>query len=202
MAVIRFNDGYNAVNNIFTSLQQSSSFTRTQEAFRQFDNKRIINSSDPKAWEDTFIKEEMSNAILSEQIVEYGYGYSHRKYSGTESMIANQGFPMIKRILAMMIRIFCNHKTSEFHKYNKYTRGISDQFCINYIVFHFSGKFTFPLNLRQVLTQCNLLQLLNCQIRNSDLLITSVLRLLALHVSRTLRIRTRAFSPRRWGITI
>ena len=32
--------------------------------------------------------------------------------------------------------------------------------------------------------------------------ITSVLRLLALRVLRTLRIRTRAFGPRRWGITI
>ena len=92
MAVIRFNDGYNAVHNIFTSLHQSGSFTRTQEAFRQFDNKRITNSSDSKAWEDTFGKEEMSNAILRKQISKYGHGYSSGNYSGAESMIANQGF--------------------------------------------------------------------------------------------------------------
>ena len=91
MAVIRFNDGYNAVHNIFTSSHQSGSFTRTQEAFRLFDNKRITNSSDPKAWENTFGKEKMSNATLRRQIAKYGHGYSSGKYSGAESMIANQG---------------------------------------------------------------------------------------------------------------
>ena len=44
LAIIRYNDEYKAVLNIFSSFSQSGHFTRAQEAFRLHDNKRIMAS--------------------------------------------------------------------------------------------------------------------------------------------------------------
>ena len=81
LAIIRYNQGYKAVQTIFQSFCQSDPFLRMKEAFRLFDNRRIMTSKYAIPWKDTFAEEEMRKAKLEQQIAEYGSGYSHGKYS-------------------------------------------------------------------------------------------------------------------------
>ena len=59
LAIIRYNDGYNGVWNIFQSFCQSEPFIHTKEAFRLLDNIRIMTSKNPIPWKDSFAEEEM-----------------------------------------------------------------------------------------------------------------------------------------------
>ena len=52
-----------------------------KEAFRLFDNRRIMTSKSAIPWKYTFAEEEIRKAKLEQQIAEYGSGYSHGKYS-------------------------------------------------------------------------------------------------------------------------
>ena len=47
LAIIRYNEGYKAVQNIIISFSQSDPFIRTQEAFRLLGSKRILSSRNP-----------------------------------------------------------------------------------------------------------------------------------------------------------
>ena len=59
LAIIRFNDGYNSVLNIFKSFQSNNPFIRTKEGCRLLDNKRIQNSKHPTPSTDTYAAEKM-----------------------------------------------------------------------------------------------------------------------------------------------
>ena len=87
LAVIRYNDGYQAVQNIFRSFSQSDPFICTKEAFRLLDNRRIMASKVPSPWQDTFAEEEMDEAKLSRQRAMHRQGYLHRQYSGAQPVI-------------------------------------------------------------------------------------------------------------------
>ena len=97
LAIIRYNDGFKAVPNIFQSFSPSNPLIRTKEAFRPMDNKRIMTSKNPIPWKDTFAKKEMNKAKLREQKSKYGDGL----------WMWMCMFQMFKRILKMIIRIFC-----------------------------------------------------------------------------------------------
>ena len=60
LVIIRYNDGYKAVHNIYSSFSQSGHFTRAQEAFRLLDNKRIMASGSIEREKETTIDEETS----------------------------------------------------------------------------------------------------------------------------------------------
>ena len=64
LAVIRYNDGYQAVQNIFRRFSQSDPCICTKEAFRLLDNRRIMASKVPSPWQDTFAGEEMDGRSL------------------------------------------------------------------------------------------------------------------------------------------
>ena len=82
LAIIRYNDGYKAVLNIFSSFSQSGHFTRAQEAFRLHDNKRIMASGSIERKKVTTTDEETSTMQRSNQIAMHGKGYSTGAYSG------------------------------------------------------------------------------------------------------------------------
>ena len=86
LAIIRYNDGYKAVQNIFDRFSTSNPFIRTKEAFRQLDNDRIINSKDPTPWRDTYSQEQARMAKQKDQMDKYGTGYSHGMYSRSHSV--------------------------------------------------------------------------------------------------------------------
>ena len=88
LAIIRYNDGFKAVENIFRSFSPSNPLIRTKEAFRLMDNKRIKTSKNPIPWKDTYAKEQMNEAKLREQKSKYGEGYSHGNYS--KSLIVDE----------------------------------------------------------------------------------------------------------------
>ena len=46
-----------------------------------------MNSKKPSPWTDTFAEEEMNQAERREQILKFGDGYSHGRYSLTKSVI-------------------------------------------------------------------------------------------------------------------
>ena len=81
MAVIRYNDGYQAVQNIFRSFSQSDPLICTKEAFRLLDNRRIMASKVPSPWQDTFAEEEMDEAKLSRQRAMHGSGVASNTHS-------------------------------------------------------------------------------------------------------------------------
>ena len=88
LAIIRYNDGLKAVENIFQSFSPTNPLIRTKEAFRLMHNKRIKTSKNPIPWKDTYAKEQMNEAKLREQKSKYGEGYSHGNYS--KSLIVDE----------------------------------------------------------------------------------------------------------------
>ena len=84
LAIIRFNDGYSSVFNIFKSFQPTNPFIRTKEGCRLLDNKRIQNSKLPSEWTDTYHAEQVRSQQLKHQIAIRGSGYSSRMYSGAQ----------------------------------------------------------------------------------------------------------------------
>ena len=82
LAIIRYNDGYKAVLNIFSSFSQSGHFTRAQEAFRLHDNTRIMAGGSIERKKETTTDEETSTMKRSNQIAMHGKGYSSGMYSG------------------------------------------------------------------------------------------------------------------------
>ena len=87
LAVIRYNEGFKPVHNIIQSRSPSNPFIRTKEGFRLLDNKRIMIFKKPSPWTDTLAKEEINQAERREQILKFGDGNSHGRYSLTKSVI-------------------------------------------------------------------------------------------------------------------
>ena len=67
LAIIRYNDGFNPVLNIFESFSPSDPLIRTREAFRIIENRRIMNSKNPIPWKDTVAEEQMHAEELREK---------------------------------------------------------------------------------------------------------------------------------------
>ena len=87
LSIIRDNDGYKAVHNIFQSFSLSNPFIRKNEVFRLLDRKRFANRRNLIPWQDTFAGEHTNNAKLREQLSQYEPGYSSGIYSGAKSVV-------------------------------------------------------------------------------------------------------------------
>ena len=88
LSVIRYNDGYKAVHNIFQRFCAPNHFIRTKEAFRLLDKARSTNRRENE-WQDTFAGEQTRDAKVIEQRLQYGVGYSSGMYSGAKSVVGD-----------------------------------------------------------------------------------------------------------------
>ena len=81
LAVIRYNDGFGGLKQIFDLLRIPMS-RRTSEFFLKADTRRITESSkDPSKMQKRFSKKQMRQKKTSKQLKKHGDGYSSGKYS-------------------------------------------------------------------------------------------------------------------------